>query len=52
MSEYPYYEFRCFKDRVHEFGLADAWCKFRAERYRQIALDWCEAYGVEVDPDA
>jgi hypothetical protein len=44
--------FRYFKDRVHEFGLADAWYKFREEQYRQVALDWCEANGVDVDTDA
>jgi hypothetical protein len=44
--------FRYFKDRIHELGLADAWYKFRDRQYRQAALDWCEAKGIEVDPDA
>jgi len=44
--------FRYFRDRVHELGLADAWYKFREEQYRQVALDWCEANGVDVDTDA
>ena len=44
--------FRHFKDRVHEFGLADAWYKFRQEQYRKVAIDWCEAKSVEFDPDA
>jgi hypothetical protein len=44
--------FRHFKGRVHEFGLADAWYKFRQEQYRKIAVDWCEAKGVEFDPEA
>jgi hypothetical protein len=44
--------FRYFKDRVHEFGLADAWYKFRQEQYRKVALDWCEAKSIEFDPDA
>lgn len=35
--------FRYFKDRVHDLGLADAWYKFRDGRYRQAALDWCDA---------
>jgi len=44
--------FRYFKDRVHEFGLADAWYKFRQEQYRKVALDWCKAKSIEFDPDA
>lgn len=44
--------FRYFKDRVHEMGLADAWYKFRDGRYRQAALDWCEAHGIEADAGA
>jgi len=43
--------FRYFKDRIHELGLAEAWYKFRDGQYRRIALDWCEANGIEVDPD-
>jgi len=44
--------FRRFKDCVHRFGIAEAWYAFRQERYRRVALDWCEVHGVEVDPDA
>lgn len=43
--------FRYFKDRVHELGLADAWYKFRDRQYSQVALDWCKAHGIEVDPN-
>jgi hypothetical protein len=40
-----------FKDRIHEAGVADDWYEYRADRYRQIALDWCEAHGLEVIED-
>lgn len=44
--------FRHFRDRIHELGLADAWYEFREEQYRQVALDWCEANGIDADPNA
>jgi hypothetical protein len=44
--------FRYFKDRVKEKGLTENWHVFRTDRYRQIALDWCEAHGLELDTDA
>ncbi|MBE3069518.1 MAG: hypothetical protein IMZ66_04705 [Planctomycetes bacterium] len=44
--------FRYFKDQVHERGLAESWREFRAGRYRQIASDWCEAHGLELDAGA
>jgi len=44
--------FRYFKDQLHERGMADQWYAFREERYRQIALDWCEEHGLELDAGA
>jgi hypothetical protein len=44
--------FRYFKDQVRERGLAESWSEFRAGRYRQMALDWCEEQGVEADMSA
>ena len=44
--------FRYFKDRVKEKGLTENWHVFRTDRYRQIAVDWCEAHGLELDTDA
>ncbi len=44
--------FRYFKDRIHELGLAQAWYKFREGQYRQTALDWCEAHGIDADASA
>jgi hypothetical protein len=44
--------FRYFKDQVHQRGLAKTWDDFRAAQFRQIALDWCEAHGLELDTGA
>ena len=44
--------FRYFKDQVHARGLADPWYAFRDERYRQIASDWCEEQGLELEAGA
>jgi hypothetical protein len=44
--------FRYFKDQVRERGLIENWHAFRAGRYRQIASDWCEAHGLELDAGA
>ena len=44
--------FRRFKDRVHELGLAAPWSAFRADRYRETALEWAQDHQIEVDPDA
>jgi hypothetical protein len=44
--------FRCFKDRVHEAGIADDWYRFCDEAFRQIALDWCSAHDIDVDASA
>ena len=44
--------FRYFKGQVRERGLDESWSEFRAGRYRQIALDWCEEHGLELDTGA
>jgi len=44
--------FRYFKDQLHERGLTKSWYAFRDGRYRQIAMDWCEANGLELDTGA
>ncbi|MBB6731372.1 UPF0158 family protein [Cohnella zeiphila] len=33
--------FRRFKDKVYDLGIEKDWYAFRDERYRQIAIDWC-----------
>ena len=34
--------FRRFKDGVHQYDIADAWCRFRDRRFTAIARDWCQ----------
>ena len=42
--------FRYFKDRIHELGIADDWYAFRKGRYEEIAKEWCQDNGIEVEP--
>lgn len=44
--------FRYFKDLIQEMGLADQWYSFRDDRYREIAMDWCEHQGLQVVADS
>ena len=34
--------FRRFKDSCINFDIINDWYKFRDERYKQLAIDWCE----------
>ena len=38
--------FRYFKDRIHEYGIADDWYQYRDEALREIAIGWCEENGI------
>jgi hypothetical protein len=38
--------FRYFKDKIHDYGLAEAWYRYRDEALREIAIAWCEANGI------
>ena len=38
--------FRYFKDKIHEYGIADDWYKYRDEALREIAIAWCEENGI------
>jgi hypothetical protein len=38
--------FRRFKDRVHIYGMAEAWYRYRDAALREMAIDWCEAQGI------
>lgn len=33
--------FRTFKDTIYDFGIEDSWYKYMDNRYRQIAIVWC-----------
>ena len=39
--------FRYFKDKIHEYGIADDWYKYRDDALREIAMAWCEEHGIQ-----
>lgn len=41
--------FRRFKDTCINFEIIDAWYKFRDERYKEIAIDWCKENNIEFE---
>jgi len=44
--------FRRFKDAVYRFGIEQQWYDFEAEKYREIAIEWCENKGFEYSCEA
>jgi hypothetical protein len=34
------------KDRVHAYGIAEAWYRFREGALREIAIAWCEEHAI------
>ena len=43
--------FRYFKDSIHRFNIAEEWYQFRAEAFREIAVEWCEENGIEFEEE-
>lgn len=41
--------FRIFKDTCINFDIINDWYKFRDERYKQIAIDWCKENNIEFE---
>lgn len=39
--------FRRFKDLIQRYGIADDWYKYRDNKYREIAIQWCEENDME-----
>lgn len=39
--------FRRFKDYCFEMDIIQDWYKFRDERYKEIAIDWCKQNELE-----
>lgn len=39
--------FRRFKDQVNDLGIEKNWYAFRDERYKQIAIDWCNEHELK-----
>ena len=38
--------FRRFKDKVIDFEIEDQWYSYRDERFKQIAIEWCQDNNV------
>jgi hypothetical protein len=38
--------FRYFKDKIHEYGIAEEWYRYRDAALREIAVAWCEAHDI------
>ena len=38
--------FRYFKDRIHAYGIVEAWYRYRDDALRDIVVAWCEAHGI------
>ncbi len=41
--------FQRFKDAIHKYDIADDWYKYRDNRLKEIAIEWCEENGIEFD---
>ncbi len=39
--------FRRFKDTCINFDIIDDWYKFRDEKYKEIAIEWCQDNNIE-----
>jgi hypothetical protein len=38
--------FRYFKDRIHAYGIAEEWYRYRDAALQEIAITWCEVHGI------
>jgi hypothetical protein len=38
--------FRRFKDKIIDFDIEEQWYSFRDERYKEIAIEWCQDNNV------
>lgn len=41
--------FRRFKDACINFDIINDWYKFRDEKYKEIAIDWCKENNIEIE---
>jgi len=44
--------FRCFKDTVNHLGFAKRWYAFRDRCYEEVAIEWCQAHGIDFEQTA
>jgi hypothetical protein len=38
--------FHSFQDKIHAYGIAEAWYRYRDEALREMAITWCEEHGI------
>jgi hypothetical protein len=38
--------FRYFKDKMHEYGIAEAWYRYRDAALRDMAIAWCATHSI------
>jgi hypothetical protein len=38
--------FRRFKENIRRYGIEDTWYKYRDEKIKEIAREWCEYYEI------
>ncbi|NUU96866.1 UPF0158 family protein [Marinitoga sp. 1138] len=41
--------FRRFKDEIFRLGLREKWFDYKTEKYKEIAIEWCEKHGIEYE---
>jgi hypothetical protein len=39
--------FRRFKDNVIRLGVEEQWYSYRKERYKQVAIEWCQDNNID-----
>jgi hypothetical protein len=39
--------FRRFKDKIIDFEIEDQWYSYRDERFKQIAIEWCQDNNID-----
>lgn len=39
--------FRRFKDNIYELGISDQWYGYRDNRYKEIAISFCESHNID-----
>ena len=39
--------FQRFKNKIHHYGIADEWYKYKDEALKELAIEWCEENEIE-----
>lgn len=43
--------FRLFKDEVYRFGIEEDWYRYRDEKFKELAVEWCEDNKIDYIDD-